>query len=496
MTAAHLLHAGVEKLDPADYPDAMFVRSMRLPFEYYFGPDAARDGVTVCVPRDGFAQLDPKRLDWLVPGLLREKVLALLKTLPKELRRKLIPAVETAQQVAGEIGYANGSFAWAVARALSKIAGESIPPDLLDFARLPPHLRMRVRVIDAGGRTVAASRDLAELRRRLSTKAQPAPPVYDVYLDGERWNREGITTWDFGELPDEIELPEGRITLVGFPAVVDRQDSVSLELMPSPESAQRESRAGIRRLVMLACADELASQVKWLPNLPELLLHGGTLPQIVAADPRNSPGGEPRNSSHAGLRGQLAELIADRAFFNDDPLPHTLAEFESLLARGRQRLGLAVQETVELVGPLFQAYHQTRQAIEAAQDPSWKYAVADMVSQLGELTRPGFLTATPGPWLQHFPRYFQAIRLRLENLAAGGLEADEQRFALIHPRWQNLLERLAEERAERHDDPEWDQYRWLVEEFRVSLFARQLGTAVPISEKRLDAQWERVARGA
>ncbi len=402
----------------------------------------------------------------------------------------MIPAAETAQKVVGEIGYANGSFAWAVARAPSKIAGESIPPDLFDFDRLPPHLRMRVRVMDANGRTIAVGRDLAELRRRLWAEGQAAPPVYEIYLDGERWNREGITTWDFGELPDEIELPEGQITLVGFPAVVDQQDSVSLELMPSPEWAERESRAGIRRLLMLASAADLARHVEWLPNLQELLLHGAALPQCNGiAD------GASGNSPNAGLRGQLAELIADRAFFTDVQLPHTLAEFEALLAAGRQRLGLAVQETVELLGPLFKAYRQARLAQEAAVDPRWKYAVADIASQLDELTRPGFLTVTPGQWLEQFPRYFQAICLRLEKLALGGLDADEQRFALVHPRWRNVCELLAEQRIERRYDTELHHYRWLLEEFRVSLFAPQLGTAVPSSEKRLDAQWERVVRG-
>jgi ATP-dependent helicase HrpA len=471
MTEADLLAPSAGPVDPAEYPDALFVRSMRLPLDYHHEPNTERDGITISVPREGFSQLDPKRLDWLVPGLIPEKVTALIKSLPKDLRRKLIPAADTAQRVVQEIGYGDGSFAWAVARALSKIAGESIPPDAFAGERLSEYLRMRIRVVDAAGRTLAIGRDLALLRQQLWQAGHD-----DSSLSDAEWIRQGITAWDFGDLPERVEHRHGEVLLAGYPAVVDRQTSVGLELAASAAQAAYDSRSGIRRLFALAAAKQLETQVEWLPNLNQLLLWGATLPAT------------------GGLRTALADLIADRAFLADDRLPRTQLEFADRLAAGRERLGLTVQEVIDVVRPLLEAYHQARLALETATNPQWKYATADATSQLDELTRPGFLCATPWRWLCELPRYFRAIRARLEKLSAGGLEADEQRFALLHPRWQSLLERLGEERAQRRYDVELHHYRWLLEEYRVSLFAQQLGTSLPVSDKRLDRQWERVGK--
>ena len=330
---------------------------------------------------------------------------------------------------------------------------------------------MRIRVVDAAGRTLAVGRDLALVRQQLRDAGHD-----DSSLTAAEWNRQGITSWDFGDLPEHVELKHGDIVFAGHPSLVDRQTSVSLELASSAVQAAWETRAGVRRLFVLAVAKQLETQVEWLPNLNQLLLWGATLPAA------------------GRLRDDLADLIADRAFLCDQRLPRTQLEFAERVAIGRERLGLTVQEVIEVVRPLLEAYHQARLALETATNARWKYAIADVTSQLEELTRPGFLAATPWNWLRELPRYFRAIRVRLDRLASGGLEVDEQRFSLMHPRWQMLLDRLREERGERHYDAPLNQYRWLLEEYRVSLFAQQLGTSLPVSEKRLDAQWERVGQ--
>lgn len=482
MTEADLLISPGESIDLAAFPDTLTVRQMTLPLEYHFELGHARDGVTITVPREAFRQLDPKRLDWLVPGLLEEKVVALIKSLPKPLRRHFVPAPDTARQVVGGLRFGEGSFALAVSRALTRIAGQPISPDAFRLHRLADHLRMRVRVIDGSGRTVAAGRDIEELQRRLRLDTAVEP----MTIDQAPWNRDGITTWDFGDLPELVEIPRAGLTLVGYPAVVDRGDQVSLRLANSGEAAAWQTRAGLRRLFVLATAADLERHVEWLPNLPRILLYTSPL---------------------TDFRRQLAELIADRAFFLPSPLddgrgdrlapegsvPRTAEAFAARLTAARERLTVAVQDVLPLVTIFSEAYHRVRLALEEGIAPNLQYAADDIAGQLAELTAPGFLTATPWPWLQAYPRYFRAIELRLAKLTRGETLRDRAQYELIAPHWRRYLELARSHREQGLFNLALTHYRWLLEEYRVSLFAQALGTAVPVSDKRLDAAWRAIA---
>jgi ATP-dependent helicase HrpA len=474
MSEADLLVSPGEPIDLAAFPDTITVRQMTLPLEYHFEPGHPRDGITITVPLAGFRQLDAKRLDWLVPGLLEEKVVALIKSLPKPLRRPFVPAPDTARLVLGELRFGEGSFALAVARALTRIAGQPITSEAFRVHRLEDHLRMRVRVVDGSGRTVAAGRDLDEIGHRLRADAASEP----VVIDQAPWNRDGITCWDFGELPEVVEIPRAGLTLVGYPALIDRGDAVSVRLVNSAETATWQSRAGLRRLFVLAVADELERHVEWLPNLRQILLEASPL---------------------ADFRRHLAELIADRAlFYPAASEPHDTAggefrrnapAFATRLAAARERLTVAVQDVLPLVTILCHAYQRVRTALERPAAPVWQYAADDMAAQLAELTATGFLTTTPWQWLQAYPRYLRAIELRLEKLARGETLPDWSLNEQIASRWQRYLELARSKREQGLFDPALEHYRWLLEEFRVSLFAQSLGTAVPVSQQRLDAAW-------
>jgi ATP-dependent helicase HrpA len=192
------------------------------------------------------------------------------------------------------------------------------------------------------------------------------------------------------------------------------------------------------------------------------------------------------------LERQLTELVADRAFLDENPSPANADEFARLLARGRERTGLAVQEVVGLVHPLLEAYHQARLGLEEARSPNWQYAVADMRAQLDRLASPAFLADTPWTWLQHYPRYLRAIKTRLEKLASSGWRRDRQSYEQLAPFLESYDHR-AEEHARRGVyDAELQYFRWMLEEFRVSLFAQELGTSFTISAKRLEKQWSKV----
>jgi ATP-dependent helicase HrpA len=257
--------------------------------------------------------------------------------------------------------------------------------------------------------------------------------------------------------------------------LLDRGSAVALRLAETQEQAYAATTAGLRRLCCLAAGPELRAQVAWLPRRDEWERYAAPLFGVAEFEQR------------------LIDLLAARAFLDTDTMPRTAAEFAVLLDRGRLRIGLAVQDVTALIGPLLESYHQARLALEPAFSSGWQYAAEDMRRQLGQLTVPGFLTDTPWDWLQHYPRYLRGITLRLDKLS-GGLARDRQNHAVLLPFWEAYAEREEQHRQRGIRDPALAQFRWMLEEFRVSLFAQELGTAVPVSTKRLEKLWTQVRR--
>lgn len=464
-----LIRDDAEYLREEDFPDTLAVGDAEFPLEYRFEPGAEQDGVTAIVPLEAAGRLDPRRLEWLVPGLVEPKVVALIRSLPKTIRRNLVPVPETAKKVLEQLRFAEGEFLTQVAAALGPIAGQRIMPGDFQFDKLPDELRMNVRVIGTEGEVLAFGRDLDEVRRHLGVKAAEAFSS----LDEPRWNRDGITAWDFDELPEQVELVRGGLKLAAYPMLVDRQNSLSLRLADSAERAARHTRGALRRLFLMAAGRQIKTQVDWLPGLERMLLLAASIDGF-------------------DLRQQLAELIAGRAFLADEPLPRTKGEFESQLERGRERIGLAVQDVLGLIGPILETRQQARLAMEQSGSTKWRHAVLDIEEQLVWLLGPEFLTATPWSWLQHLPRYLRGIAARLDALRGGGLARDKENTEEVRRRWQGYLYQAGEHEQVSIEDPELALYRWMLEEYRVSLFAQRLGTAIPVSAKRLDQQWAKV----
>lgn len=470
MTEEDLLGSHEAKVADHEFPDLLDLDRMKLPLVYHFEPGAEQDGVTVTLPREALGQLSEERLGWLVPGLVADKVQALIRSLPKMVRRNLGPPPELAMQIANELEFAAGPMLPKVAMALSKASGERITPDMFDVERLPPHLQMKLRVIDDGGRTVIEGRNLAAIREHLGEEASDAIPAGD-----SPWHREGLTRWDFGPLPEQIEIRRGGIALVRYPALVDAGKSVSLRLCNTLAEARRQSRQGALRLFALLEHRDLRAQVAWLPGIERI--------RILAAPLAKS----------RPIDEQVADLVAARAFYAVEEIPLMPEAFEAQRLLGRRNIIPAVQEVTRFLSPLFEAYHEVRLAVESATrgPASWQSALEDIRSQIAELFPEGFLTSTPWEWLEHYPRFLKAISLRLNKLSSGLLR-DRQQQELLSPRWQAFQERAEEHRQQGIDDPELGTYRWMLEELRVSLFAQELGTSIPVSPQRLDKQWAKV----
>lgn len=472
MTDVDVLEEGAVVSTKEAYPDSVSMRGLALPLEYRLDPGSVDDGVTITVPQEGLNQLDGERLGWLVPGLIEEKIAGLLKSLPKEFRRVLVPIPETAARVMKVIRFGEGSVAESVARAIEQIAGISVPRDELRDDRLPAHLRMQIRVTDGDGNVVTAGRDLVNLRQEMGgIAASRFSAERDV-----RWSRDGITKWDFGLIPQEVDVKRSGIALKGYPTLIDNGiDTVSLRLVDAPQRAMHELRFGVRRLTCLAMSRELKQHVDHLPQLNNWILLAKTFPQPFP------------------FRQQVAELIADRAFLPDARLPRSEVEFNDCLRAGRVRLGSAAAEVSQLLAPLFVNFAEIRKTWEKTAAPQWNASRQDVHAQLGHLFAPGFLIRTPWPWLQQYPRYSKGIVLRLQKLTSGAGARDAQQLAVLLPRCQRAFERLKQHRERQLYDPELESYRWMIEEFRISLFAQELGTAVAVSDKRLDQQWLKVA---
>ena len=471
MTRDDLRREGARDVANNEFPDRIAVEHMNLPLEYHLEPGAPEDGITLMVPKEALNQVKQTRLGWLVPGLLEEKVVALIKSLPKETRRLLVPANDTAKAVVAKLKFGDGDFEEEVARLLSELGREPVRAQDFDLERLPNHLRMNVKVIDDKGQSLAAGRNLIDLHKQMGGVAAAS----FTQAGSQQWTRDKLTDWNFGDLPAQVNVRRGDVQLIGYPSLIDRGDSVSMRLIDTPMKAALETRAGIRRLAVLVLRKPVKYQLDHLPDLNNWSLWGAALGCVGT------------------FQHDLGDLIVDRAFFPErTPYPRTSAEFNARLNQARGNLGEAVQDIIQILRPFFVNYAEVRATLNASKHPSMAYAVADIQAQLSGLSGPKFLTRTPWGWLAQYARYMDAITRRLKKLATSGVPRDRAAHDIVQRCVARFQKRYAEHSARELYDPELETYRWMIEELRVSLFAQELKTAMPVSETRLDKQWEKV----
>jgi ATP-dependent helicase HrpA len=470
MTLDDLVRESVDENAAAAFPDTITTpHGTDVRLEYQFTPGEETDGLTVIVPLEGLREMEPSQLGWLVPGLLQQKIEAMLRALPKNIRRTLVPVPETAKQIVQQLRFGQGTIEEAVAKHVSRLAGERVR--LSDFAseKLPPELVMNVRVIGSDGKTLAASRELETLRSELGVQAAESV----AKITDSVWNRDGITSWDFGPLPETAEIRRGSMKITAWPMLVDQKETVSLKLADSPELAQRKTRLGVVRLFQTANGKDLKTQVQWLPQIEKLKLYAQSIPQF-------------------DLKASLIDLIALRSLaMEDKPLPRSEADFQTLAQKGREQMGLAVQDVTRFITAFLEAYQQCRLLLEQNKSARFKPVTDDVRGQIQRLLPPDFMLQTPWHRLKEYPRYFKGIVQRFDKLRSGGEQQDKLATAEL-ARWQDLYD----ERRKLHEtlgifDPQLEDFRWMLEEYRVSLFAQKLGTAVKVSDVRLQKQWDK-----
>ncbi len=455
----------------------------QFPLEYVFNPGGEDDGVSVVAPLEGLRQLDARRLGWLVPGLLEQKVAALLKTLPKEIRRELVPVPDTAREIVQKLQFGAGDLEEVLAHEVTRRTGHKTTPADFDDERIPLELRLNVKVIDDAGKLLAESRKAEELRAELGVEMNKSiGSVVDP-----KWNRDGLKSWDFGSLPDSIKIERGGMTVSAYPALCDPrfltddfspgsdvESTVALRLFDSKDKAMRHTYLGVTRLFNLANQRDLRTQARWVPNIDKLRAYS-------------------RSIDGFDVDRALAETIGARAIdLNIVSLPKDEGEFNTLANKGRNRIGGSVQELTGWIQRFAENYHEARLTIERKRGGAANYAAEDAQEQMSRLLAPRFYLTTPWEWLREYPRYFKAIVMRFEKWMNGGNKTDAAFTDELAEYWTRYEE--ASERAEAAGIvvPELETFRWAIEEYRVSLFAQKLGTAMKISAVRLEKLWDSI----
>ncbi len=460
-TRSMLVRPDAPTVAEADYPAQWVHGDLRLGLTYHFEPGADDDGVTVHVPVGVLNRLDPDEFAWQVPGLREELVTALLRSLPKALRRHFVPAPDHARAVLAHLAPRGEPLLDALARELRRLTGVSLPADAWAPQAIPGHLRMTFRVVGDDDRTLARGKDLRELEQQFAAhvRAAMAASASDI-------ERDNVRAWDFPPLPQLVERSRGGYELRGFPALVDEGGTVAVRVLASPVEQRQAMRAGTRRLLLLSTPSPVKDVLARLANPTKLALA------------RNSwtSAGELFDDC-AGCAVDVIVCAAGGPAWNADG-------FARLQVAVRADLPRVTLDVVDRVARILPPAADVDARLAALGVPALAPAVADMRAQLHGLVHPGFVTETGMTRLADLPRYLAGMQRRLDRLVDDAAR-DGERMARIRDLQDAYAGLLAELPPGRRDDDDVTRVRWMLEELRVSEFAQVLGTAHPVSEARI-----------
>jgi ATP-dependent helicase HrpA len=470
--------AGETAIDEDAFPATWRQGDQTLPLSYRFEPGADDDGVTVNVPLALLASLSPAGFDWLVPGLREDLVTALLKTLPKAIRRNVVPAGDWSRRLLAELPDAASlaeDLESAEASSIAEVLASSIqrltytPVDATDFEpeRLSPHLRMTFAVINEKGVEVARSKDLASLQDKLKTRGREAVARVSASTP-HAIERTGLTSWDFDELPKVIDTKQGGTVIRAYPALVDAGTSVSITLMSTPEDQARETPGGVRRLLLLGIPSPLSYVREHLTQSEKLLL---------ATSPY-------QNVNALFDDCVLAAIDAGVRARRPDGILWSRAEFEATRREISAGLVESLIGTVATVSAILGAARDADRALRGSTSMALVASLADAREQLAGLVFPGFISRTGIAQLRHVPRYVKGITARIEKLPTE-LARDRAWQTQVQESIARYLAAGGHIPLAPHTPEKLARVRWMLEELRVSLFAQSLGTAETVSAQRI-----------
>ena len=460
------------------FPHHLKVGGAEYALTYHFEPGSPRDGVTLALPLAQLNQIPAARMEWLVPGLLKEKLIQLIKTLPQRIRAKLVPVPEFVEEfmstVANDERKMNQGLITPLidyiltARGLNA-RGWAVTPDAFRPDALPLHFSMNYKLLDEHGRQLDMGRSLVQLRADWGREAKQE--FAELHETPSEYTK--LTDWTFGELPELMEVPVAGQKVLGYPGLTDDGETVSLKVFDSQEEAAEAHRMGLLRLFMLQFREQVKYFDKNVPGLTQMGMQYMTL------------------GTTEELKRQIVDLTFERACLYE-PLPADTAAFKARCADAKARLGLIMQEVCRMVGAVLTESQAVNKKLPAFK--AHAAASQDIEAQLKRLLGKRFVVETPFERLQHYPRYLKGIQVRLDKLKSDPAR-DTRLMAEYAPLWTLYERRFVQLAKQGTSDPQIEQFRWLMEELRISLFAQELRTPVPVSTKRLQKQWEGIQHG-
>jgi len=472
LTKEDLTRTDESHISSWEYPDEKKLGRLTLELQYRFDLGHEEDGVTVIIPVHQLNQLTEQPFEWLVPGLLTEKCIALVKGLPKNLRKHFVPVPNTVERCLEVEPDGKGSLYEWLSMRLRKLTGEAIPLTEWNTAVLTDHLRMNFRVIDEEGKHLDNSRDLKVLQQKYT---QAAGNSFNQIAEDEL-NFSGCIQWAFDDLPEVYQFEQGGQDFVGYPAIIDEGDAVGVRILDTQEKAAVLHEQGLVRLFQLQLKKEAKYILKNLPFSPEselaynrLVAHVDLTKDIVSQ----------------GYKDDVLSLVIKSVFVSENTI-RTKAQFDKVLSDNKSELmNLATKIGDAVVASLSQ-YTQIKLRLDRL--PQNDVSVQDVQKQLARLFYQGFLTLSAYENLRHYPRYLKAIDSRLENMLQQPIKDQQKMQEMARFQqwfWQDIVKRQKNEIV----NPERENFRWMIEELRVSLFAQQLRTPYPVSAKRLEKAW-------
>ncbi|WP_312143096.1 MULTISPECIES: ATP-dependent RNA helicase HrpA [Stutzerimonas stutzeri subgroup] len=471
MREEDVLAREASEVTAAQYPDYLRIGELQLPLEYHFEPNHPRDGVTLRVPAPLLPQLRSERLDWLVPGLLETKAVALVRNLPKALRKNFVPVPDFVGAALAKITFSEGALPEALGRELLRMTGARVSDDAWAEAAagLESHLKMNIEVVDARGKFLGEGRDLAELTARFAEASQAAlaPPQ-------QKAEQKPVEAKGFAQVAEKAQAKMAGLSMTVYPALVEEAGVVKEGRFPTQAEAEWQHRRALQRLLLQQLAEPAKYLRNKLPGLTELGLLYRDMGKVDAL-------------VEDILLASLDSCILD----GEAQLPRDGAALASLAERKRGDWTAHAERLARLTLEILKHWHGLQKRFKGKIDLAQAVALNDIKAQLGNLVYPGFVRETPAEWLKEYPRYLKAIEQRFERIGAQ-LQRDRVWSGELAGYWEQYQTRLKKHLQEGKRDAELALYRWMLEEYRVSLWAQQLGTRMAVSDKRLNKQWSQV----
>ncbi len=467
----YLLQDDEPDIKNTDFPDQIEFSGVVLPLKYNFKPGTETDGVTLAVPVSLLNRINSAQCEWLVPGMLREKLVSLIKSLPKQQRRNYVPAPDYAGRVSPLLDkHRHLSLKEALANGLKQL--NMIELSALDFQddNLSNYLRMRFEVLDEKGNSIDEGRDLQLLQKKYIDKIEESL----ASTSDNTFERSDLQDWNFGDLPESVEVETQGVKMKGYPALVDEKGLVALRLFATEIAAASEMKAGLRALYRKCMQREIKYLLRNLPGIDVMCLRFAVFGKSEV------------------LKQDIVGAAIDSTFINDEKQPRTREQFLEIIERNQAGLVNNANTICAVLEKTMEAHREVAKRLSGSISLSWVEPMVDIKDQIANLIYPGFVTATPANRLPRLPVYFKAINKRLDGLDREP-DRDRRRRAELLPVWEQV--KLACDKTPTETHEKIIAVRWLFEELRVSVFAQELGTADKVSVQRIESMLAKLAHG-